>query len=139
MLLQTFRIPYAGRDIFVRRWAPEGAPRAAVQIAHGLSEHSARYERFANALTAENYVVYANDHRGHGPECPPEDLAFFADRDGWRACLDDLAAVAAKIGEREGNIPRVFSAIRWARSSARLSSPSTGKASKQLCFKAQLL
>ncbi len=108
MLSQTFRIPYAGRNIFVRRWAPEGAPKAAVQIAHGLSEHSARYERFANALTAENYVVYANDHRGHGPECPPEDLAFFADRDGWRACLDDLAAVADKIGEREGNIPRVF-------------------------------
>ena len=108
MLSEIFRIPYAGRNIFVRRWAPEGAPKAAVQISHGLAEHSARYERFARALTNENYVVYASDHRGHGPECPPEDLGFFADHNGWRACLDDLAAVADKIGEREGKIPRVF-------------------------------
>ncbi len=32
-------------------WLPEGHPRAVVQIAHGMAEHSDRYERFAQALT----------------------------------------------------------------------------------------
>ena len=28
-------------------WGPEGAPRAIVQVQHGLAEHAARYRRFA--------------------------------------------------------------------------------------------
>ena len=108
MLSETFRIPHANRQIFVRRWAPGGAPRATVQIAHGLAEHSARYERLAEALTGQNFVVYASDHRGHGPECPAADLGFFADRDGWRACLDDLGAVHTAIKWREKSLPRIF-------------------------------
>jgi len=108
MKAEILRIPRAGREIFVRRWAPEGAVQAAVQIAHGLAEHSARYERLATALTAGGYVVYASDLRGHGPDGPPADLGFFADKDGWPACLDDLGAVADAIAAREGAIPQVF-------------------------------
>lgn len=44
----------------------EGAPRGAVQIAHGLAEHGARYERFASALNRAGFLAFANDHRGHG-------------------------------------------------------------------------
>ena len=48
------------------RWAPEAAPRAVVQVQHGLAEHAARYRRFAEALTAAGYLVYAPDARGSG-------------------------------------------------------------------------
>ncbi len=41
-------------------------PKAVVQLAHGLGEHSLRYEQFAQDLTAAGYSVYADDHRGHG-------------------------------------------------------------------------
>ena len=41
-------------------------PRAVVQLLHGLGEYATRYERFATALTAAGYTVYADDHRGHG-------------------------------------------------------------------------
>ena len=78
-----------GADIFVRRWLPDGEPRAAVQIAHGLAEHSARYARLAQALTDAGYAVYANDHRGHGQSARAEDLGFFADSDGWAKCVVD--------------------------------------------------
>ena len=54
-----------GSDIAVYRWT-RGPPKAIVQIAHGMGEHAGRYRRLAEALTDAGYVVYANDHRGHG-------------------------------------------------------------------------
>ncbi len=86
-----------GTKIQIYRWAPDVAPKAAVQIAHGICEHAGRYERLAGALTAEGYLVYANDHRGHGPSAAKSDLGHLADRHGWRKCLDDLWAVNRRL------------------------------------------
>jgi alpha-beta hydrolase superfamily lysophospholipase len=41
-------------------------PRAVVQLAHGVGEHAGRYGTLVEALTADGYTVYADDHRGHG-------------------------------------------------------------------------
>jgi alpha-beta hydrolase superfamily lysophospholipase len=108
MKSETISIARAGRAIFARRWSPEGSPRAGVQIAHGLAEHSARYERLALALTDAGYVVTASDHRGHGPNCPPADLGFFAETNGWRECLDDLDAVDRRVAADFPGLPRVY-------------------------------
>jgi alpha-beta hydrolase superfamily lysophospholipase len=97
-----------GHAIFTRLWRPEPAPRAVVQIVHGLAEHSARYGRLAEALTREGYAVYAHDHRGHGLTCPPADLGFFAERDGWRKLLEDIEAVAERIGADHPGLPRAL-------------------------------
>ncbi len=40
--------------------------RAALQLLHGVGEHAGRYGALTDALTAEGYTVYADDHRGHG-------------------------------------------------------------------------
>ena len=108
MKSDAFSVERAGRPIFARHWSPDGAARASVQIAHGLAEHSARYERLAGALTGAGYVVTASDHRGHGPNCPPAELGFFADADGWRECLADLEAVHRRIGSDYPGLPRIF-------------------------------
>jgi alpha-beta hydrolase superfamily lysophospholipase len=42
------------------------APRAVVQLLHGVGEHAGRYGALIEALTADGYTVYADDHRGHG-------------------------------------------------------------------------
>jgi alpha-beta hydrolase superfamily lysophospholipase len=97
-----------GAQIHVHRWLPDGAPRAAVQIAHGLAEHAARYARLAEALTAEGYAVYASDHRGHGKTAAPADLGFFAARDGWAKCQDDLWALNRRIAADLPGLPIVF-------------------------------
>src|SRR5437773_1037951 len=57
-----------GNDIYWQTWLPDGAgaPRAAVVLAHGASEHSGRYAWTAEQLTARGYAIYALDHRGHG-------------------------------------------------------------------------
>ena len=57
----------AGTELATSAWTDvEGSPRAAVQIAHGLAEHAARYDRFATALNQAGFVAFATDHRGHG-------------------------------------------------------------------------
>ena len=48
------------------RWMPTGEPRGIVLIAHGASEHGARYDRFATFLADNGFAVFAQDHRGHG-------------------------------------------------------------------------
>ncbi|MDE3176997.1 MAG: lysophospholipase [Pseudomonadota bacterium] len=109
MQAETTTIPRPdGHAIFTRVWRPDAAAKAVVQIAHGLAEHSARYARLAEALTAQGYAVYAHDHRGHGPNCVAADLGFFAETDGWRKLLDDIDAVAARIGGDLPGLPRVF-------------------------------
>lgn len=45
---------------------PVTAPRAVVQLLHGVGEHAGRYATLIAALTAAGYIVYADDHRGHG-------------------------------------------------------------------------
>ncbi|WP_417563430.1 alpha/beta fold hydrolase [Microbacterium sp.] len=43
-----------------------GAARGVVQLLHGVGEHAGRYGALIDALTADGFTVYADDHRGHG-------------------------------------------------------------------------
>jgi alpha-beta hydrolase superfamily lysophospholipase len=63
------------------------APRAIVQIAHGMGEHAQRYGAVADALTKASYSVYANDYRGHG-ETGRKRFGYMGG-DGWNRALAD--------------------------------------------------
>lgn len=98
-----------GAAPFVYVWLPEGPAKAVVQIVHGLAEHGGRYARLAEALTAAGYAVYAGDHRGHGRTAQtPADLGFFAERDGWRRCLDDIDRLHRRIAADYPGLPVVL-------------------------------
>lgn len=62
----VFASPVDGLAIATYTWDDVAEPRAVVQVAHGLAEHAARYDRLARALNAAGYIVHATDHRGHG-------------------------------------------------------------------------
>ena len=81
-----------------------GAPRATLQIVHGMGEHGARYARFAEALCARGFEVFAADCRGHGRSVSdPDDLGHLGDDDGWNRAVGDVAALQARVaGERNG-------------------------------------
>jgi alpha-beta hydrolase superfamily lysophospholipase len=55
-----------GVSIFRRAWLPEKTPRAVLVLAHGMSEHSGRYDPLGRFLAAGGVAVHALDHRGHG-------------------------------------------------------------------------
>ena len=82
----------------VHKWDSVPEPRGAVHVIHGMAEHARRYSRFASALNECGYVVWAHDQRGHGQNpTPPVGLGHFADRDGWRALIDDAASVSDRM------------------------------------------
>lgn len=55
-----------GITIFYDVHPAKTAPRAVVQLLHGVGEHAGRYGALIEALTSDGYTVYADDHRGHG-------------------------------------------------------------------------
>lgn len=101
----TFSLPREpGFDTFVYRWDGPEAPKAVVVIAHGVSEHGARYDRFARALAAADYRVYAPDHRGHG-RTAIEGRIGDAGPTGWRRILEDLGAVVERAKAETPGVP----------------------------------
>lgn len=43
---------YNHTDLPAMLWQPEGATKALLQITHGMTEHTGRYEAFAREMTA---------------------------------------------------------------------------------------
>src|SRR5688572_33161068 len=96
-----------GSDITVYRWTGDQAPKAVVQIAHGMGEHAGRYRRLAEALTGAGYVVYANDHRGHGRTAGSADRHGDLGEGGWQALVDEVGALSGRAKEEHPGLPLV--------------------------------
>jgi alpha-beta hydrolase superfamily lysophospholipase len=96
-----------GIEISYRRWLPSGTPKAIVEIAHGASEHSGRYERFARHLNAHGYAVYAVDHRGHGATAKATGVGMAGER-GWVGMIEDLDELRALARGEVGDVPIVL-------------------------------
>jgi alpha-beta hydrolase superfamily lysophospholipase len=97
------------RHAHVHTWLPAAAPRACVQIVHGMAEHGARYARLGAALRAGGFAVYAQDLPGHGRSVrEPGELGHVADRDGWRISLSAINRVRGEIERRHPDTPLVL-------------------------------
>lgn len=96
-----------GVNIHVYVWLPEPAApvRGVVQIAHGMCETAARYTRFASALTAAGYAVYANDHRGHGKTAGKVNLLGDTGENGFYWMRRDLVQLANIARSRHEGLP----------------------------------
>jgi len=95
-----------GKAIHACRWLPKQVPRAALQIAHGMGEHIARYEPVAARLNAAGYVVYGNDHRGHG-RTDPDRLGSLG-HDGWNRVVDDARLLNERMAEDFPGLKRML-------------------------------
>ena len=90
------------------RWDPDGAPRAIVQITHGIGEHALRYADLAQALTARGMVVYAQDHRGHGATARSADELGQIGEQGWTELVHDIDRLRARARQEHPAVPLVL-------------------------------
>lgn len=96
-----------GQDIEILSW-PHAAPKAIVQIAHGMAEHSARYQHVAEALLGAGYGVFASEHRGHGRLAQEKgELGDFGKR-GFQGLVDDMVSVSHHIRAAHPGAPLIL-------------------------------
>lgn len=96
----------AAVNLYVRK--ADAVPKAAIQVNHGLAEHAARYGRFADAMAARGFHVYAHDHRGHGATFAPDaPSGVFGRPDGSAKLIADVAAIHDVIAADHPGLPVV--------------------------------
>ena len=85
--------------VVIRRWTADD-PQRVVVIAHGIGEHSGRYEHVAQRLATDGAVVYAPDHHGHGRSDGEPGVV-----DDVEALVDDLSSVLALARSEHPGLP----------------------------------
>lgn len=108
MIVENFKFKDKGDlEIFVYKWLPDVnvQVKGVVQIAHGMAETAARYENFASALTNDGFIVYANDHRGHGKTAGEVQKLGELGEDGFNAMVENMHELNEKIKEENPNLP----------------------------------
>ena len=89
-----------GLSISYAKWSGHHEARGVVQIAHGLGEHIGRYAELARVLVEDEFVVYGNDHRGHGLTAKPSDSFGDFGPSGFDQVVEDMVSLRV-IAKRE--------------------------------------
>jgi alpha-beta hydrolase superfamily lysophospholipase len=89
-----------GTELFWRGYVPADA-RAVVVVAHGLGEHSGRYQNVVDELVPRRFAVYALDHRGHGRSDGPRAYV-----QHLSLVVDDFEMFRAHVCARHPGAPR---------------------------------
>ena len=88
---------------------PGTAPRAIVQLSHGMCEYVGRYDDFAGFLVKNGYAVCGNDHLGHGATSGENGVdGYFAAQDGRKYVLQDLHRMNSLACKRWPGVPVIL-------------------------------
>src|ERR1700751_5024575 len=71
----------------------------------GLGEHIGRYAELADFLVEDEFVVYGNDHRGHGLTAKPSDSFGDFGPAGFNQLVDDMVALRVIAKNEHPNKP----------------------------------
>ena len=86
-------------------WDKVEKPIATVQIFHGLVEYHARYDETAKFLNKHGFVVYCNDHLGHGLNVNHgQPKGFLKKENGYDAVIDQLSEMNSIIRKENPTI-----------------------------------
>ncbi len=102
---KNFYYPSSGCGrICAYQWEPVGSVRAVVQLIHGLSEHSARYDAFACFLSEQGFLVVSEDHMGHGATAAlSNERGYFTG--GWKCVAEDTYALLQMTQKENPDVP----------------------------------
>lgn len=71
-----------------------------------MAETAQRYETFAKVLTKNGYIVYINDHRGHGKTAKIiENVGHLAEKEGFRCLVEDMYTLTNIIKKENEDLP----------------------------------
>ena len=97
---EDFILANDGTKLYYQIWKPDTAPKAIIQIIHGLAEHSSRYMNVVNYLVPNGFTIFGNDLRGHGKS---EGTRGYVN--SFNDYTEDIKKFTNLIKEREENIP----------------------------------
>jgi alpha-beta hydrolase superfamily lysophospholipase len=112
MTIETRRFGFEGADgtsIAAYRWAAQGvAPRAVLQVAHGMAEHAQRYPGPLTPLMEAGWIIYSQDHRGHGDTAPSKEALGDFGPDGAEAVIDDTVRLTGIARAETPDLPLIL-------------------------------
>lgn len=87
-------------------YAPKNTAKATLLIVHGMTEHSGRYEKFANYLADQDIAVLTYDQLGHGRSINNADeLGYFAKSYPVQTLLKDTIIMADTLKRQYPDVP----------------------------------
>lgn len=87
-------------------YEPKNKVKATLLIAHGMAEHSGRYELFAQYLADNGIAVLTYDHLGHGRSIAnSDDLGFFEKKHPVQTLLKDVIIMANALKKQYPDVP----------------------------------
>lgn len=89
-----------GLKLVGREWKPDGKPRGAVCLVHGIGEHTGRYPHVAAAFDREGYAMLGFDLRGHGLSEGPRGYT-----PGYDVFLEDIDVALREVRARFPSTP----------------------------------
>lgn len=91
--------------LYVHCWRAE-QPKAAILLAHGMAEHSLRYDGLGQFLNAHQISLYCHDQRGHG-KTGSNVMRMGHLRKGvdWNLMINDLFTIKKKLIDVEVQCP----------------------------------
>jgi alpha-beta hydrolase superfamily lysophospholipase len=92
-------------EVFVHSWKDIENPKGVVQIFHGMAEHAARYADFAAFLNSAGFLVYADDHRGHGKTAGTVEELGYIGKDGFNKIVEDERLISIRIKREYPELP----------------------------------
>jgi alpha-beta hydrolase superfamily lysophospholipase len=93
---ENFKIKFnEATNINCYKWHnPETSPKAIIHISHGMAEHIMRYDRFAEELVLAGFVVFGEDHLGHGLTANSvEEIGYMDDADNMQAMIKEIKII----------------------------------------------
>lgn len=90
-------------ELYFKEYRGEFIPKAIFLIAHGMAEHSERYNDFMKFLLDNRFYAYIYDHRGHGKTANTIDKIGYIGKNGWNRLVDDYNEIYNYLREKYPN------------------------------------
>ena len=100
--------PVDGLDLSVFIIEPDEAPKAVLQIVHGMAEMKERYTSFMTYLAENGYACVIHDHRGHGDSVKSEEDLGYMYEGGGSSLVEDAHQVTLAAKKRWPGIPLIL-------------------------------